>query len=157
MSREDFDGVDLFGQPVPRERVRGRGRPEHVWTLKNSNRINLLFATGHDLKDAAKVLGISMPTLRKHYFSEVAQWETARLKLKAQQLEQLHAEGQAGNVAAIKELFKQMDRGAWAGGARDMSQPVKPAKAPKPGKKEQLVEAARTGTESGEWGSLLKH
>ena len=156
MSREEFEGVDLFGEPIPRVKARGRGRPEHEWSAENSNRINLLFATGHDLKDAAAVLGISLPTLRKHYFSEVAQWDKARLKLKATQLARLHEEGTKGNVAAIKELFKQMDRGAMVSGARDMATPAKP-KGPKPGKKEQAIIDAGAASQSGEWGSLLKH
>ncbi|PZU77744.1 MAG: hypothetical protein DI530_12185 [Sphingomonas sp.] len=157
MGRADFQGVDLFGEPVPPAKVARRGRPEHVWSQENSNRINLLFATGHDPADAAAVLGVSMPTLRKHYFSELEQWRTAKLKLKAQQLAWLHREGEAGNVAAIKELFKQVDRGVMAAGARDMARPAKAAKKPKPGKKEQANIDAREASASGEWGSLLRH
>lgn len=157
MSRQDFDGVDLFGQPVPRERVRGKGRPEHEWTLENSHKINLLFATGHDPADAAAALGISMPTLRKHYFSELEQWRVARLRLKAQQLQHLHDEGAKGNVAAIKELFKQMDQGRMVAGARDMAKAPAPRPAPKLGKKQAAVIEAAEQSKSGEWGSLLRH
>lgn len=157
MSRADFQGVDLFGEPVPRAPIRKKGRPEHQWSVENSNRINLLFATGHEPKDAAAILGITMPTLRKHYFSELEQWRVARLRLKASALARLHAEGQEGNVAAIKELFKQMDRGAMMDGAREMARPARPPKAPKLGKKQQMIVEAEAATQSGEWGSLLKH
>jgi hypothetical protein len=142
LARENFDGLDLFGQPVPRTRDKA-GRPEHVWTVENSNKINLIFATGGVPKDAAAVLGITMPTLRKHYFSELEQWRVARLRLKAAQLQQLHTEGQKGNVAAIKELFKQMDKGALAQLSDRVANraPSEPKQAPK-GKKEQQKEAA---------------
>jgi hypothetical protein len=123
--------------------------------VENSNRINLLFATGHSIKDAAAVLGITQPTLRKHYFSELEQWRIARLKLKARHLEHLHREGEAGNVTAIKELFKQMDRGELAAASEAFTKAPKKAKPPKLGKKAELEAAAREGSRSGEWGQLL--
>lgn len=142
MGRENFDGLDLFGQPVPRTRDKA-GRPEHVWTVENSNKINLIFATGGAPKDAAAVLGITMPTLRKHYFSELEQWRVARLRLKAAQLQRLHEEGAKGNVAAIKELFKQMDKGALAQLSDRVANraPAEPKPAAK-GKKQLQKEAA---------------
>ena len=94
--------VDLFGCPVRRER--GRGRPAHVWTLENSNKVNLLFACGYDIKDVAAALGITQPTLRKHYFSEVEQRRVARIRVRALQLERLNRAADAGNVAAEKAL-----------------------------------------------------
>lgn len=143
MARVDFRGVDLFGQPVPAVRTKA-GRPEHEWSVENSNRINLLFATGHELRDAAQMLGISLPTLRKHYFSEVEQWRVARLKLKALQLERLHDEGAKGNVGAIKELLKQAERGALVARARELATPAPEKKAPaeKLGKKATAKAAA---------------
>lgn len=101
--------VDLFGQPVL-ERHEGRGRPEHVRSVENSNRVLLMFAMGHSKKEAALAIGVSVPTLRKHYFSEVAQYDAARLKFEALQLERLNDEAADGNVGAVKELFKRFDR-----------------------------------------------
>lgn len=144
MGRENFEGSDLFGNPIPRTRDKA-GRPEHEWTVENSNKINLIFATGGEPRDAAAVLGITMPTLRKHYFSELEQWRVARLRLKAAQLQRLHEEGAKGNVAAIKELFKQMDKGALAQlSERVANRSGRPAQ-PKPpaiGKKEAAKHAA---------------
>jgi len=133
---------DLFGDPIPEPRD-GPGRPEHVWTLENSNKINLLFATGHEIGDAAKALSISQPTLRKHYLKEVEQWRVARLKLKARQLQYLNDEAGKGNVAAIKELLKAMEKGELAQLAARFSDRGREVKKPKPGKKEQQREAAR--------------
>ncbi|MGN5373271.1 hypothetical protein [Sphingomonas hankookensis] len=76
--------VDLFGLPVVR-RGEGRGRPEHRWTLENSNKVLLAFARGLSLDDAALVVGVSVPTLRKHYFSEVKQQAAAKLRMEMTQ------------------------------------------------------------------------
>lgn len=103
--------IDLFGEPL-RETRDGPGRPEHCWSQENSNKINLMFAAGHDVKAAAKSIGISVPTLRKHYFAEVEKWRTARLRLEATQLNRLNKAAEAGSVAADKELHKRVEKGA---------------------------------------------
>lgn len=102
-------GADLFGDPV-QSRQDGRGRPEHVWTLEKSNRVLLMFAAGRSPKEAATAIGVSVPTLRKHYFFEVAQREAASLRFEATQLERLNEAAKGGNVAAEKELLKYMQR-----------------------------------------------
>lgn len=94
--------TDLFGLPLMAER--GRGRPAHVWSLENSNKVNLLFACGHKPAEVAKVLGITKPTFYKHYFNEIARAGLAPLMLKARQLERLNAQAEAGNVTAEKAL-----------------------------------------------------
>jgi DNA-binding transcriptional ArsR family regulator len=100
---------DLFGLPV-RPRREGRGRPEHEWTKENSNKINLLMAVGHEIKDIAAAIGVSAPTLRKHYFSELDGLRVAALRLTAHQLFRLNREAEAGNVAAEKALLAFTDR-----------------------------------------------
>jgi len=104
---ENSDGVGmvdgLFG-PQPVERVRGRGRPAHAWERQNSLRICNLFACGHDVATVAEVIGLSQPTLRKVYFSEVAARKTMALRVKSQQLARLTESAIAGNVAAEKAL-----------------------------------------------------
>lgn len=149
MSEAKIGAVDLFGDPI-RESRDGPGRPAHEWTLENSNKINLIFATGGEIADAAAVLGITQPTLRKHYFSELEQWRVARLRLKASLLARLFAEGQKGNVGAIKEIFKQIEKGELdtlskaVANRRPGRAPAEP-KAPRPapiGKKAGLEQAA---------------
>ena len=95
--------LDLFGMPVVERRV-GKGRPEHVRTADNSNKINLLFACGRDIKDVAAAIGVSVPTLRKHYFSECEGRRHASVRMRALQLERLNAEAAKGNVTAEKAL-----------------------------------------------------
>lgn len=133
-------GLDLFGDPVlPRQE--GRGRPEVVWTRENSNKVLLAFARGLSVRQAAVVIGVSAPTLRKVYFSEVAKRKEATLRLEMTQLAWLAQQAEAGNVSAAKELPKQMDR------LRQRDQHFKDAPAPQPraeklGKKEAATKAA---------------
>jgi hypothetical protein len=134
--------VDLFGDPVLRRRD-GRGRPEHLWTRENSNKVLLAFARGLSAKDAAMSIGVSVPTLRKIYFSEVEKRRDARLRLEITQLARLNGLAEKGSVPAEKELMKQMDRLR----QRDLAQALAsaaPASAKgKPlGKKESALRAA---------------
>lgn len=140
----EFSGVDLFGDPIlPREE--GRGRPEHAWSLENSNKVLLAFARGLSVKEAATAIGVSVPTLRKHYFAEVAKRDAARLRMEMTQLARLNAAAGAGNVAAEKELFKRLDKAALADLAdrvADRGRNGAPVKAPKLGKKAEAKAAA---------------
>lgn len=141
---QNFSGnVDLFGVPIPARRGK-RGRPAHVWSQENSNRINLLFATGHEPKDCASALGISMPTLRKHYFFELEGHEAAALKLRAKNLASLAEQAESGSVAAIKELDQQIERGNLRTMSRNVQgrKSVEAEKPVKKGKKEMQTDAA---------------
>ena len=109
MSDAKIPEVDLFGDPiVPREE--GRGRPEHKWSLENSNKVLLAFARGLDVKGAATAIGVSVPTLRKHYFAEVKKRNDAKLRMEMTQLTRLNNAAAAGSVAAEKELGKRLDK-----------------------------------------------
>src|SRR3546814_6271051 len=106
-------------------------------------------ACGATLDEIALALGVSMPTLRKHYFFEVERYAAARLRLKAKLLAGLMTEADAGNVTAAKELFKQIERGEVA------RLPVAKSKKDKLGKKDQrLLEALEAGQDT-EWSELL--
>lgn len=133
--------LDLFGEAVCLSRE-GKGRPAHVWTLENSNRISLLFACGHDVKVAAAAIGVSVPTLYKHYFNECEKRRHAAIKLRAVQLERLNREAAKGNVAAEKALagMVQAERVAVTNAAVK-SRPAEP-KAVAMGKKEAAKAAA---------------
>lgn len=135
---------DLFGDPVlPRQE--GRGRPEHLWTLENSNKVLLAFARGLTVKQAATIIGVSAPTLRKVYFSEVAKRTEASLRMEMTQLARLNKMAADGNVSAEKELFKQMERLR----QRDQVRAAAPAPTMTSAKPEKLgkKEAARRAAE----------
>lgn len=134
--------VDLFGDPI-REARDGPGRPEHVWTKENSNKISLLFACGYQPKDAAQAIGVSVPTLRKHYFSELEQWRFARIRMEAKLLAQLNAEGEKGSVGAMKELAKRIDKGRLEALAERVADRGRKEPKRRLGKKEQQHEAAQ--------------
>jgi len=136
-------GVDLFGDPVLAGKET-RGRPEHSWSLANSNKVLIAFAKGLSVKDAAVAIGVSVPTLRKHYFAEVAKRQAARVRMEIAQLARLNNAAAGGNVAAEKELFKRMDKAALADLAERVADrgSARAAQQPKLGKKAAAQAAA---------------
>jgi hypothetical protein len=142
--------LDLFGDPVE-ECARGRGRPEHKWTLRNSNKVLLLFAARRSKADAAAAIGVSVRTLEKHYFRELSHRHTAALRFEAEQLDRLNEQAKAGNVGAEKELRKMLERSV----LEQLPKSMKPAKPEKVGKKQQRkIDAAEPPKSS--WGELLE-
>jgi len=100
---------DLFGDPVPAN-WGGRGRPEHIPTQQNRNRVSMLVALGWSNPRIAAALYVTLPTLRKHYFSELKFRAVARDRLEAGIAMKLWEGVQAGSVPAIKEFRSFMDR-----------------------------------------------
>ncbi|UGY14605.1 MULTISPECIES: hypothetical protein [Bradyrhizobium] len=103
------DVFDLFGDPVPSNWGQ-RGRPEHVPSQQNRNRVSLLVALGWNNARIASALFITQPTLRKHYFSELKFRDVARDRLVAQVGVKLMDGVNAGNVSAIREFQKYLER-----------------------------------------------
>lgn len=99
---------DLFGEPIPRGRGR-RGRPEHVPCKQNVNKIMLLLAQGWTNERIAGAIGISIPTLKRHYFSVLKTRDVARDRVEGIGLLTLWNLGREGNVAAMKEYFRRHD------------------------------------------------
>jgi hypothetical protein len=148
---------DLFGDPVPAN-FGGRGRPSHIPTQENRNRVNMLLAAGWSNERIAAALRVTMPTLRKHYFSELKYRDVARDRLDATLLMKAWDGVQKGNVSAIRmfgHLLEQndlMNFGQTRKPRADEAQ-AKPEKAPKLGKKEAALAAAHqpdVGTPLGE-------
>lgn len=100
---------DLFGNPWIDEPVR-RGRPPHVVTVRTRNRVSMLLALGWSTPRISSALGITLPTLRKHYFYELRQQEVARDRLELRRLELAWELAESGNVGALKEFGKLMER-----------------------------------------------
>lgn len=132
---------NLFGDPVVARRE-GRGRPEHVWTRENSNKVLLAFVRGLTVKDAATAIGVSVPTLRKVYFVELEDRRAARLRFEITQLARLNDQAEGGNVAAEKELFKRIDKARLEDLSDRVAHSPKPPKPEKIGKKLAQKEAA---------------
>jgi hypothetical protein len=105
----DFEvAFDLLGDPIPQGYGK-RGRPPHIRTKENSNKIILLLAQGWPDQRIAAAIGITIPTLKKHYFSELKVRDAARDRVEAIGLLSLWSLGREGNVAAMKEYFRRHD------------------------------------------------
>lgn len=98
---------DLFGDPVPPNRGK-RGRPQHIPTAENRHRVTIWFALGYAPEQVAEALGITMPTLRKHYFSELSGQRTARMKLEAKNMLAIVDQVDKGNASAMALLDKKL-------------------------------------------------
>ena len=145
---------DLFGDPVPANWGQ-RGRPEHVASQQNRNRVSLLVALGWSNRRIASAMFVTLPTLRKHYFSELKFRAVARDRLVAQLGVRLLDGVNAGNVSAIREFQKYLERNDlmnYGQASRPVAEGRKPSQ-PKLGKKAQAAAAAQQpdpGTPLGE-------
>lgn len=101
---------DLFGDPVP-ENWGQRGRPQHIPTAENINKVTMLVALGWGNERIAAALDITPPTFRKHYFSLVKRLRsTARDRLDASFAMHLWKQVQEGNVGAQRLWLLFQDR-----------------------------------------------
>jgi hypothetical protein len=64
------ENFNLLGDPIP-ENWGKRGRPPHIPTERNRNKVMMLLAFGWNTDRIAKALSITAPTLRKNYFREL--------------------------------------------------------------------------------------
>ncbi|MGL5447888.1 MAG: hypothetical protein ACRDBL_11320, partial [Rhabdaerophilum sp.] len=147
-------GLDLFGQPVlpPQE---GRGRPEHRWTLENSNLVLLAFARRLSHADAASVIGIDAKTLRKHYSRECAMRATAELRLEMRQLARLNARAEKGNVGAERLLANLIASMRMRDQVKRVGSQERRRAEPVLGKKVVRKMSARTAAKDTPWDELL--
>lgn len=126
---------DLFGNPFVVKPTR-RGRPPHDVTKKNRNRVSMLVALGWTNPRIASAIGVTLPTLHKHYFYELGQRPFARDKLELRRLELAWELAESGNVGAFKEFGKLMERNDRMEIEREIgSQSEKPPQPAKVGKK----------------------
>jgi hypothetical protein len=101
---------DLFGDPIPENWGR-RGRPQHIRTTENINKVTMLVALGWGNERIASAMDITLPTFRKHYFSLVKRLRaTARDRLDAAYAALLWKQVQEGNVGAMRLWQIFMDR-----------------------------------------------
>lgn len=99
---------DLLGDPIPPNWGK-RGRPPHIPTQENRNKIILLLAQGWTNERIAGAIGITLNTLKRHYLPVLKTRDVARDRVEAIGLLSLWNMGRAGNVAAMKEYFRRHD------------------------------------------------
>lgn len=96
------------GEPSPPPKSTRGGRPEHVPTAKDRKTVAMLVACGTDQDAIAEILGISPPTLRKHYAPEIAH---SAAKANAKMGGALFNKGTGGDVIAM--IFWLKCRARW--------------------------------------------
>lgn len=147
-----YPTVDLLGDPVDRNHG-GSGRPQHKATDENRRLVAIALAFGRSIDDIALSLGVSLPTLRKHYKGELKAQRALRHRLDMRLLVNLLRESDAGNVSATRELQARLDREDLK--AARLAEAASPP-AETLGKKAQADLAAKTAHETSSWGSLLQ-
>lgn len=145
-----MDGnFDLFGDPIP-ENYGKRGRPEHVPTKENRNKCNMLLAFGWNNARISRALHITEPTLKKHYFRELKFRDEARDRMEARVAQRLWEGVEAGNVGAIKEFRKLVEKNDLM-----LYGQTAPVKEPKLGKKESALVDAKNPDQGSRLGQLM--
>lgn len=125
-----------------------RGRPEHDATDENREKVRVLKAGGMIDAAIAEVIGISIPTLTKHYFLDL---EIGAAKVQADVMMARYRAAMGGNVSAQTKMLEAM------GGVsprRTGRAPLTPAGV-KLGKKEQAEADAVDAHEGGKWANLI--
>lgn len=149
---------DLLGDPIPENHGKP-GANGHTPTAESVSKVRSLLAADMDLKDIAVELGITAPTLRKHYFQNGKinvkdAKRRARQEQRAKLMLKLDEQVDKGNVSAIRTMkqildeedkaadFKELAQGNSSKGTQKKDPPM-----PK-GKKDQLQRAATDAWES---------
>lgn len=145
---------DLLGDPIPDNHGK-RGANGHVATAENVSKVRTLLVSGMTFQQIAVQMGISVPTLRRHYFqSGKVSYAQARSRAlaeaRARNLMRLQEQADKGNVSALKAVVQQIDAAAIdqmdrdaRRGDRGRKRPAEPTEAPvSQGKKAQSRQAA---------------
>ena len=131
------ENFDLFGNPV--DAGTGRpGRPRKVATVEDRNKVRMLLAVGWSNDRIASVMHMSLPTFRKVFFHELKTRMAARDMLDARILEVAMNAAVGGNVGAMRQVERLLDRLDRAGAERQMGErnaPPADARPAKVGKK----------------------
>jgi IS30 family transposase len=149
---EDFD---LFGQPILAGQGK-RGRPPYQPTEKDRNKIKLLMALGWSIDRMANGIGVSPATVKRYFRAELKVRDKMRDRLDARRYEIAMEQANAGNVAALKELGKMIEKSDLTfANARIADAQASKASQEKVGKKDAAKEAAKSAGEGSSWGSDL--
>ena len=148
----DLAAIDLFGYPDRPGRGK-KGRPTFTPTLRDHNRVRLLLAMGWANQRIASALEISLPTLQKYFRAELAERELMADRLEARRLELAMEQANTGNISALRELGRLIERQEAALADAEFRKKPKEELAARLGKKEQLADEA--SRPSPDWQVLL--
>jgi hypothetical protein len=85
----------------------GPGRPEHKPTAALKRQVQLRTACGWTKEKIAIEIGISVPTLDKHYMVDL---ETGWTRKRGEVLDMLFQAAKKGNVSAMNRMLDRIDR-----------------------------------------------
>lgn len=159
-------GDNLFSaaldSPAPvsirqRTRVSGKagGAPEFRATDRQRDRVAVLISVGTTVADIAVVIGISEPTLRKHFATEIANGAAHK---RAEVIEALYRNAVKGNVTAQRDYLDRIDRAQLAEIAdqfRSQPEADRPRKIEPVGKKMAAAQDAAREAAEGGWSDIL--
>lgn len=149
------ENFDLFGHPV-REGFGRKGRPPYEPTESDRNKIKLLLALGWSIERMANGIGVSPATVKRYFRPELKERDAMRDRLDARRFQIAMEQANDGNVAALKELGKMIERSDLMGVDKRLRDAQEgKGKQEKVGKKEAQREAAKTAGEGSAWGSDL--
>lgn len=132
---------------------RSRGKPPHEPKPAYRRKVEEMVAVGDSHETIARALGITRPTLDRHYKEEL---KNGAAKKRAEAVTGLFRQARKGNVTALKKL-EEMTRVATA--LEGFEKPAEESKAPKPakrGKKEAAEADAKTAGFGSDWGDDLQ-
>lgn len=129
------------------------GRRAYAPDDEERRKVRILKAGGMSDEAVATALGISTPTLRKHFSHEL---DVGTAKTRAELLLALHQSAMAGNVAAQKKALELVTASAAGERLKDRetvpaAAAVAPARVPKPGIKQVRQDAAEAVAEGGKF------
>jgi len=125
------------------------GRPPHEPTSEDREKVRILKAGGMKDTAIAVAVGISVPTLTKHYSLEL---EEGGAKVQADVLMARYRAAMGGNVTAQNKLLEQV--------GLIPPRPVGRPKVERPeliGKKQAADDAAQSAHQDTSWESLVQH
>lgn len=120
------ENFDLFGHPV-RAGQGGPGRPPFEPTDRDRNKIKLLLAMGWSISRMANGIGVSPATVKRYFRAELRQRDAMRDRLDARRFEIAMEQANAGNIQALKELGKMIERSDLMTIERDMATAPNPS------------------------------
>ena len=126
---------------VKRKKVKSQGRPTHKRTELSAKTIESMAGFGIPVGDIAKAIGVSEPTLRKHYGPEL---ELGQIKANTQVAQSLFRRAMSDAPNAVTAaIFWLKCRAGWREETNG------------PGKKEAARENAMTAERGSGWEKLL--
>lgn len=100
---------DLFGNPVDAKSGKP-GRPRKEATQEERNKVKLLLAVGWNNERIASIMQMSLPTFRRNFFHELKVRTVARDMLDARRLELAMTSAQSGNVGAMRQVDRLLEK-----------------------------------------------